>query len=213
MNRKKENQEMIDKVFEKETERSEEITNLIIEFYNDEKNNTDEKWNELYKDIVSIMKISLVQTYKITIQEASKIYDFFPRENISHIKYKDVKPYIYTEDGLTLEKRVLKHIKIAKNKDFNKVNRNALISKEIKILDTETMGVNQRLIYQKMKKLQAVYVCLNPGGGCDRACCNTGINEWMPIAEVPSSPPYHSNCQCFLTYDEDDPEELEDIEE
>ena len=43
MNRKKENQEMIDKVFEKETERSEEITNLIIEFYNDEKNNTDEK--------------------------------------------------------------------------------------------------------------------------------------------------------------------------
>ena len=111
MNRKKENQEMIDKVFEKETERSEEITNLIIEFYNDEKNNTDEKWNELYKDIVSIMKISLVQTYKITIQEASKIYDFFPRENISHIKYKDVKPYIYTEDGLTLEKRVLKHIK------------------------------------------------------------------------------------------------------
>ena len=52
------------------------------------------------------MKISLVQTYKITMQEASKIYDFFPRENISHIKYKDVKPYIYTEDGLTLEKRV-----------------------------------------------------------------------------------------------------------
>ena len=43
MNRKEENQEMIDKVFEKETKRSEEITNLIIEFYNDEKNNTDEK--------------------------------------------------------------------------------------------------------------------------------------------------------------------------
>ena len=32
-------------------------------------------------------------------------------ENISHIKYKDVKPYTYTEDGLTLEKRVLKYIK------------------------------------------------------------------------------------------------------
>ena len=43
MNKKEENQEMIDKVFEKETKRSEEITNLIIEFYNDEKNNTDEK--------------------------------------------------------------------------------------------------------------------------------------------------------------------------
>ena len=39
----KKTKEMIDKVFEKETERSEEITNLIIEFYNDEKNNTNEK--------------------------------------------------------------------------------------------------------------------------------------------------------------------------
>ena len=43
MNRKEENQEMIDKVFEKETKRSEEITNLIIEFYNNEDNNTNEK--------------------------------------------------------------------------------------------------------------------------------------------------------------------------
>ena len=123
------------------------------------------------------MKISLVQTYKITIQEASKIYDFFPKENISHIKYKDVKPYTYTEDGLTLEKRVLKYIKKAKQKDFNKTNRNTLISKEIRILDNETMVVNQRLIYQKMKQIEGVYVCLNPGCGCDRGCCNTGINE------------------------------------
>ena len=43
MNRKKENQEMIDKIFEKETERNEEITNLIIEFYSDENNNINEK--------------------------------------------------------------------------------------------------------------------------------------------------------------------------
>jgi hypothetical protein len=39
----KKTKEMIDKVFEKETKRSEEITNLIIEFYNNEDNNTNEK--------------------------------------------------------------------------------------------------------------------------------------------------------------------------
>lgn len=209
----KKTKEMIDKVFEKETKRSEEITNLIIEFYNNEDNNTNEKWNELYDNIVSIMHISLVQTYKITMQEASKIYDFFPKEDTSHIKYKDVEPYTYTEDDLTLEKRILKHIKNAKQKDFNKSNRNALISKEVRILDNETMIVNQKLIYKKMKQIEGVYVCLNPGGGCGRSCCNTGVNEWMPIGDIPSPPPYHTNCQCSLDYVDDYIEEPEDIEE
>ena len=209
----KKTKEMIDKVFEKETKRSEEITNLIIEFYNNEDNNTNEKWNELYDNIVSIMHISLVQTYKITMQEASKMYDFFPNEDTSHIKYKDVEPYTYTEDGLTLEKRILKHIKNAKQKDFNKSNRNALISKEVRILDNETMIVNQKLIYKKMKQIESVYVCLNPGGGCGMACCNTSMNEWVPIGEISSLPPYHVNCQCSLDYTNDYIEEPEDIEE
>jgi hypothetical protein len=35
----------------------------------------------------------------------------------------------------------------------------------------------------------------------------------MPIGDIPSPPPYHTNCQCSLDYVDDYIEEPEDIEE
>lgn len=210
MNKKeKENKEMIKEIFDKETEIVEVITDTIINFYQNKENNNKDEWNNLYDKIVSYMHISLVQTYKITMKKISEIYDFISRKDTSKIKYKDIEQYTYTGDGLTLEKRILKHIKTAKSRDFTKANKDALISKEIRILDTETMHVNQKSIKAEMKKKKVEYVCLFPGGGCDRDCCNAFIEEWMPIDEI-EDPPYHTNCKCFITYSDSEPDDEEE---
>ena len=195
-------QALTDKLISKETEIAEEITKIIIDFYENE--STD--WQSLYEDIIDLMYISLKQTYKITIQEGNKIYDL-EEVDTAKISKKDIIPYLYDKDNLTLEKRVEQYITEAKEKDnYDKINRDALVFKEIRILDNETLVVSHKLL---KKKVKVEYGMVVGGGGCNRACCSDQANEWRPIDEI-DEPPYHPNCTCEIIYgdpEKDDEEE------
>lgn len=193
---------LTDKLISKETEIAEEITKTIIDFY--EKQSTD--WQSLYEDIIDLMYISLKQTYKITIQEGQKIYDL-ENTDITGITKKDIAPYLYDKDNLTLEERVKQYITEAKEKDdYDKISRDALVFKEIRILDNETLVVSHKLL---KKKIKAEYGMVVGGGGCRRDCCSAQTNEWQPIDEI-EEPPYHPNCTCEIIYG--DPEEDDETE-
>lgn len=193
---------LADKLISKETEIAEEITKIIIDFY--EKQSTD--WQSLYEDIIDLMYISLKQTYKITIQEGQKIYDL-ENTDITSITKKDITPYLYNKDNLTLEERVEQYITEAKEKDkYDKISRDALVFKEIRILDNETLIVSHKLLKQKVK---AEYGMVVGGGGCNRSCCSTQTSEWKPVDEI-DEPPYHPNCTCEIIYG--DPEKDDETE-
>ena len=197
-------QKLTDKIISRETEIAEDITEEIINFY-DKKS---ENWNNLIETIISLMYISLKQTYQITLQEAKNIYHI--ENNLDKkITEEDIQPYLYNKDGLTLEERIEKHILEAKEKEsYDQDDRNVLIFKEIRVLDNETLVVSHKLLKDAVKE-KVEYGMVVGGGGCNRSCCSEGSNEWKPIDEI-EEPPYHPNCTCEIIYSdpEDDDEEV-----
>ncbi len=196
-------QNLTNKIISKETEIAENITENIINFYDNE----DTDWDGLCDNIIALMYISLKQTYQITSQEVENIYNV-EIDLEKNIKKEDIKSYLYNKDNLTLEDRVKKHIQDAKDKkEYTQENRNVLIFKEVRVLDNETLVLSHKLLKNLVKE-KVEYGMVVGGGGCNRACCEEG-NEWKPIDEI-DEPPYHPNCTCEIIYSdpEADDEEL-----
>jgi hypothetical protein len=156
---------IIDKLFIKETDIVEEITKLIIDFYNNES----QDWDNLFASIVDFMYISLKQTYKITINESKEIYPGIDKGNLDKITKKDIDNYTYNKDKKTLKERIKQYILLAKD---NKIQKDSLIFKEVRILDNETLVVFHKLLKDKILNSEIEYGMIVAGGGCNRDCCH-----------------------------------------
>ena len=183
---------IIDKLFIKETDIVEEITKLIIDFYNNES----QDWDNLFASIVDFMYISLKQTYKITINESKEIYPGIDKGNLDKITKKDIDNYTYNKDKKTLKERIKQYILLAKD---NKIQKDSLIFKEVRILDNETLVVFHKLLKDKILNSEIEYGMIVAGGGCNRDCCHKSGEEIIPIEDI-DEPPYHPNCTCEVIY-------------
>ena len=192
---------MVNTIIEKETIIAEELAKTIISYYNEQ--NID--FEQLYKDILNLMYISLKQTYRLTISESAKIYSALTEQIQDNISNEEIDNYTYSKDNLVLAKRVKNYIDDAKE---NNISRDVLLFYETRILDNETLVLHHKLLKSKLKKAKIEYGMVVTGGGCDRECCNNIEQDWMPIDEI-DEPPYHPNCTCEIIYDDN---ELDDEE-
>lgn len=189
--------DMINYIVEKETEIAEEIARTIIYYYD----NDTIDFDELYKDILDFIYISLKQTYKITISEGKKIYTALKNEKVNKkISRKEINKYLYSNDNLTLVKRVKQYIDKAKE---NNIERDVLIFYETRILDNETLTLHHKLLKDKLKNNGIEIGMVITGNGCGRTCCNVDVEEWIDIDDL-DEPPYHPNCKCTVIYDEEE---------
>ena len=188
--------DMVDIIVNKETLIAEEIARTIIAAYNEEQID----FEQLYKDILDLMYISLRQTYQLTLSEGAKIYKVLNNVSIEKISNEDINQYTYSKDNLSLEQRVEQYIKDA---SVEKINKDTLIFRETTILDNETLVLHHSLLKSKLKQEKVEYAMVITGGGCNRDCCNSIEPEWMPIDEI-EEPPYHPNCTCELIFDENE---------
>lgn len=163
--------DMINYIVEKETEIAEEIARTIIYYYDNDAIDFD----ELYKDILDFIYISLKQTYKITISEGKKIYTALKNEKVNKkISRKEINKYLYSNDNLTLVKRVKQYIDKAKE---NNIERDVLIFYETRILDNETLTLHHKLLKDKLKNNGIEIGMVITGNGCGRTCCNVDVEE------------------------------------
>lgn len=189
--------DMINYIVEKETEIAEEIARTIIYYYDNDAIDFD----ELYKDILDFIYISLKQTYKITISEGKKIYTALKNEKVNKkISRKEINKYLYSNDNLTLVKRVKQYIDKAKE---DNIERDVLIFYETRILDNETLTLHHKLLKDKLKNNGIEIGMVITGNGCGRTCCNGDVEEWIDIDDL-DEPPYHPNCKCTVIYDEEE---------
>ena len=189
--------DMINYIVAKETEIAEEIARTIIYYYD----NDTIDFDELYKDILDFIYISLKQTYKITISEGKKIYTALKNEKVNKkISRKEINKYLYSNDNLTLVKRVKQYIDKAKE---DNIERDVLIFYETRILDNETLTLHHKLLKDKLKNNGIEIGMVITGNGCGRTCCNVDVEEWINIDDL-DEPPYHPNCKCTVIYDEEE---------
>lgn len=143
----------------------------------------------------------LEEIYKLILDFIEKNY---PKAKINN--RIDLSILIWSEDGLTLEERIINHYKdwykvIKENTSLIPIVKRNLSYALVKIIDTESFQVSNGLLKEKLKDTAKYFENLN-GDACG-LCLEKAEYGIRPIKYLDDEPPYHPECRCMIVYYEE----------
>ena len=194
---------MNDQIFSIRDRQMEKITKLIYSWINNKNiintiNHKDELINLFYE--------SLTQIYSITSSELKKIY-----KATAQFELKDIKNLTFANDGKTLDERIIFYLDKLEEKRLENIPiislKNYAQNMFQRLLINETNYLRNKVMFNKIAPKATIKVIEGTGVDDDGICAEY-IGEYPADENVPE-PPYHTNCECFLYYDEDDIHDLD----
>ena len=156
---------------------------------------------------------------EIETQLTNKIYDSLTTtlsHSLSLVKeaylIKDeklnVKDLIWQKDGKTIEDRIENYCNeiselIELSEDPNEQSlKNLFIYNLTRLLNTETMSLHNKAVYQLVKNKVLYVEIWNEDNECDDHCgCDVYFNRGkFLVKDLSELPPYHPDCECYPVY-------------
>lgn len=170
-------------------------------------NNLDENENEIHELINEYSE----KIYDLINECLEKIYALiakFVRTYYPDVEFNEenVASLTWNEDGISLEERVVSYIQtsvlemiilLKESKDIAQIKR-LLEFQIVRILDTETFLVVNKILENKLRKVSKYFQILS--NNCCGGCENISEQGILPIHKLEKTPPYHPNCQCIIIY-------------
>ena len=181
-------EKLLNQVKEIIDEYAEEIAKLNIEILEQDKID----WFNYIEEYLDIIYNALEEVYSITLDFIRDVYNIEPIDE--EITENDINNLTYKKDGLNLKQRILNHFNDYKE---NKPNKERLLYDFMQILNTEAMCVNNNLIKNKIKE-EFEYGIIEDSNCCE--VCSEYVSAGPIILDDIEEPPYHPNCECFITY-------------
>ena len=181
-------EKLLNQVKEIIDEYAEEIAKLNIEILEQDKID----WFNYTEEYLDIIYNALEEVYSITLDFIRDVYNIEPIDE--EITENDINNLTYKKDGLNLKQRILNHFN---EYEENKPNKERLLYDFMQILNTEAMCVKNNLIKNKIKE-EFEYGIIEDSNCCE--VCSEYVSAGPIILDDIEEPPYHLNCECFITY-------------